>query len=184
MPTRSRVSVVAVIVAGLLAGCSDSEPTDSTVGVTDPFAPAECAEADPVLLVDQIDAAVSAVEQDLGGPQLYYEINATPVVVNLFVAGDEGLVTPYAFAAGELTSQDPVAGATGNTFPAASMDFDATTVTSCVAVELSTSTQEVFIVLGGPDGTVRYSMLTRSTAGGQLLIDLAADGTVLGVEPV
>ena len=40
----------------------------------------------PVL--DQIAPAVAAIEAELGGPQQYFEINATPQLVNLFVAID------------------------------------------------------------------------------------------------
>ncbi|MEN9505253.1 MAG: hypothetical protein RI958_1179 [Actinomycetota bacterium] len=188
MSVRSGVgfAVALLVLLGPLASCSDPDPesTSDVVGSSDPFAPMVCAEADPVLLVDQIDRAVVAVEAELGGAQRYYEINATAAVVNLFVAGENGRVTPFAFAADALTSQDPAEGATGNTFAADSMRFDPMRVTSCVADELTSSTQEVFIVLGGPSNAVRYSVLTRSTAGGQLLIDVDAEGAVLGVEPV
>lgn len=184
MPGRRWAAVACVGLAGLFAACSGSQSSEPTVAVTDPLRPNECAEADPVLLVDQIDEAVAAVEDQLGGPQRYFEINATTVVVNLFVAGEGDLVTPFAFAADGLTSQDPVSGATGNTFAAEAIEFDPTRVTSCVTAELVTSTQEVFIVLGGPDGAVSYSLLTRSTEGGQLLVSVDADGSVLAVDPV
>ena len=57
----------------------------------------------PVL--DQIAPAIAAVEAELGGPQQYFEINATPQVVNLFVATDDATtVTPYVYVGGELAS--------------------------------------------------------------------------------
>ena len=55
----------------------------------------------PVL--DQIAPAVAAIEAELGGPQQYFEINATPQLVNLFVAIDGATrVAPYVYVGGEL----------------------------------------------------------------------------------
>ena len=63
-------------------------------------------------------------------------------------------------------------------------DFDPMKVTSCVTAQLPVSTQEVFEVLGGPSGAVQYSVLTRSPQGGQLVIMVAGDGSVLASEPI
>ena len=190
--TRARRSATAaVLVAGLVAvlfggaSCSGDGAGSAASSTLDPFVPSECNAADPELLIDQIDEAIAAVEADLGGEQEYYEINATTAVVNLFVAGNAGEVTPFAFAGGALSSEQAETGATGNTFAAAAaLAFDPMRVSSCVAAELPTSVAEAFIVLGGPDGTVGYSVLTRSSAGGQLMVEVGADGAILGVDPL
>jgi hypothetical protein len=135
------------------------------------------------LRVDLIDHAVTAVEAELGGPQDYFEINATPALVNLFVA-DEGGVTAYAYVAGVLTSEDLTGAAEGTTFRAGALDFDPARVTSAVSAELPTSRQEAFEILGGPDGMVLYSVIVTSAAGGQLIVEVASDGTIVAVDPV
>ena len=47
---------------------------------------------------------MAAVEAELGGPQQYFEVNATPQVVNLFVADDgrRRRSSPYVYVGGEL----------------------------------------------------------------------------------
>ncbi len=60
--------------------------------------------------VDLIDDAVAALEAELGGPQRYFEINATPQLVNLFVELNDGaLVQPWVYLDGELSSTDAAA---------------------------------------------------------------------------
>lgn len=66
--------VVAVACAAVLPGCSDDG--ESGPETTFSLGPAACAVADdPVLMVDEIDAAVAAVEAELGGEQVYFEID-------------------------------------------------------------------------------------------------------------
>lgn len=180
---RRRLAVPA-LVAGALAllapACSGDEASAPT---TQPFGPTECAEGDPLLAVDQIDAAVTALEAELGGPQLYFEINATSALVNLLVAdAEDATVTPYAYVGGELSSEEPITGATGNTFVADSIDIDPARVLSCVASELPSSRVELFFIEGGPQGAVRYSVLTSNDQGGQLLVEVTGQGLVVGVE--
>lgn len=194
MARATPLGLAACIVLALVApGCSGN---DDAAGDTAPPAEAslpaalgsvvtgECTPGDPVLRIDDIPAAVAAVEAEIGGPQRYFEINATPVLVNLFVAGADGAtVTPYAYAAGELTSK---AGfdAQGNTFEASALDIDPQLVSSCIAGQLPTSSQDLFVVEGGAGGVVRYTILTTSPNGGQLLVEVRGDGTVLSVDPV
>ncbi len=211
-PRRAAAARAAVVVLGLTlaaAGCDGGGPDggadggpaataaptapaattapapsgDTTAGTLP--APGECAPGAPALRVEEIEAAVAAVEDELGGPQRYFEINATDVLVNLFVAGPDGTtVTPYAFARGGLTSDEAVEGVEGNTFTADALDVDPERVTSCVAAQLPTSTLEVFAVDAGPGGVLRYTIVTRSSAGGRLLVEVRGTGEVLGVEPV
>lgn len=185
------LGVLAVV--GVLAGaaCSD-DGAGSTSGTgpagapttADAFGPPECAPADPSLLVDRIEAAIAAVEAERGGPQQYFEINATPVLVNLLVADvDAEVVVPYAFVGDELSSDEPLAGAQGFTFAADALAFDPRRVLSCIADQLPESTLELFFVEGGERG-VRYNVLTSNDLGGRLAIEVNGQGQVLSVETV
>lgn len=177
----------AFVVALLTSGaCSDSgndaASTTATAAATAATGSAPAAGGAP-LRVDLIDDAIAAVEQELGGPQEYYEINATPALVNLFVAGDGTSVTAYVYVGGVLTSQ-PVGEADGATFRAEALELDPDLVTSRVTRELSTSRQDAFEILGGPEGTVLYSIIVTSAAGGQLIVQVSGDGTIGAVDPV
>ena len=145
-----------------------------------------CASKPPVLRVDLVAAAVSAVEAERGGPQRYYEINATAKLVNLFVVGaTSGEVVPYVYLAdGGLSSTKPSTGASGSTFVAAAIDIDPRKVTSCVTAQLPGARIDNFDVLGGPNGAVQYSVIATSTVGGQLIAVVDGDGAVQSVEPV
>src|SRR3954447_1216934 len=103
--------VVAMVAAMLLVGgavaCGDDD--DSAAA---PERPA----------LDQIAPAIAAVESKLGGPQQYFEVNATPQVVNLFVADATATsVTPYVYVGGAVAPAGPSQGAQGNTFSAAAV---------------------------------------------------------------
>lgn len=188
---RPMVLVSLVALAAGLVGCSDddhgvvpSSPDDTTVALL----PAECpAAGDQSLAVDQIAPAIAAVEAELGGPQEYFEVNAADVVVNLFVAGTaadgSSTVTPYAFSRGELTAQ-PASSADGNRFAAAAVRIDPQRVLSCLVEQLPSSVLTAFVVEGGPNGAVRYSVVVASEQGGQLVVEVSGSGQVLSVDPV
>jgi hypothetical protein len=138
-----------------------------------------------VPLVAEIAPAIAAVESALGGPQDFYEVNATPQLVNLFVATDGGAAaTAYVYLDGELQPPAPprdVAG--GSTFRADAVDFDPDLIFDGIADELGEPTVTQFVVVGGPDGAVQYSAFVTSSAGGVLAVLLGPDGAVLGVDP-
>jgi hypothetical protein len=185
--SRTIVAIASSMMLALSA-CSDSGAgaTTSSTGAapTTVGTVGTDSAAAPPLRVDLIHDAAAAVEAQLGGPQSYYEINATPDLVNLFVAGEGGAVTAFVFVAGVLTSEELPGEAGGATFRAEALDFDPATVTSRVTSELPTSRQDVFEIVGGPGGTVQYSIVVTSAAGGQLIVQVARDGTVLSVDPV
>ena len=135
-------------------------------------------------VVDQIAPAIAAVESELGGPQQFFEINATPQVVNLFVATDGGtMVTPYVYVGGEVASPAEPTTAEGATFVADAVTFDAATILDGVTDELPDSDVARLSIVGGPGGAVRYGATVQSDAGGTLEIVLGPDGTVQSVDP-
>ena len=136
-------------------------------------------------LVTAIAPAIAAVEAEVGGPQDYFEVNATPQLVNVFVATDDGATaTAYVYLDGELQPPAPprdVAG--GSTFRAEAVDFDPDAVFNGIADELGGPTVTQFVVVGGPGGAVQYSAFVVSSEGGVLDVLLGPDGAVLGVDP-
>ena len=120
-------------------------------------------------LVDQIAPAIAAVEAELGGPQQYFEINATPQVVNLFVATDGAtMVVPYVYVGGELASPAEPTTAEGATFVADAVTFDPATILDGVTDELPDSDVVLFSIVGGPGGAVQYGATVQSDEGGTL----------------
>ena len=133
----------------------------------------------------EIGPAIAAVEAELGGPQQYFEVNATPQVVNVFVATDGG------------DGRDPVrlrrrragpgrrirARAEGATFAADALTFDPATVLDGLTAELPGSDVVLFTVLGGPGGAVQYTAGVQSSEGGTLDVTLGPDGAVQAVDP-
>jgi hypothetical protein len=184
-PVRRRcVAALCVTALVVLAACSDD--TSPASSVESPAADSTTAGEDIAALpiIDQIDAAVAALEAQLGGPQEYFEINATARLVNLFVALNDGAVAqPWLYLAGSLTSAEGQP-ASGGTFAAASLTFDPAVVLSKVQLELPDLTIESFYIHGDGQGSVLYGVLATSSKGGGLDVVLGADGTVKSVDPV
>lgn len=135
----------------------------------------------PVL--DQIEPAMAAVDAERGGPQQYYEVNATPQFVNLFVAEGTDQVQAYLYVDGELQPPTPPQDATGLTFGADAVAFDPDELLSGVDEELPGSDITVLALAAGADGRVQYIATLESERGGVLDVTLDADGTVLSVDP-
>jgi hypothetical protein len=176
-PTARRLVVAAILLASCSGGgsSSDSRPPESTTT-------AELPPAAPPR-VDLIDDAVAALEARLGGPQQYFEINATSNLVNLIVALNDGKVAqPWVYLDGELSSSEG-AEASGFSFSATALDFDPDTVLSKLQAELPESSADLFFIEGGQGGIVRYSVAVTSRQGGQLVVVVGPDGTVQAVDP-
>lgn len=173
-----------------VGGCSDDGDASpaTTVPATVPpdasVAPQDCPPAAPDLIVDQIGDAVAAVEDELGAPQRYFEVNATEVEVTVIVADPEaGTATPFRYRDGQLIAGDALEGS-GLTFTADQLTFDPQRVISCVAAQLPTSTLGMFYVLATQAGGVRRAVLVTSSAGGQMEAEVGDDGTIVGVDPL
>jgi hypothetical protein len=161
-----RLRVAAVVAAAIvLAACGgDNEPERPVVG--------------------QIRPAIAALERKLGGPQQYFEINATPQLVNLFVADSaKTTVTPYVYVGGAVAESAAPAGASGNTFAASAVTFDPRTILDHVVDRLPDSDIVLFTIAGGPNGAVQYTAGVKSKQGGTLAVTLGPDGTVQAVVP-
>lgn len=160
-----------LVVALVAAACSGSD--DDTPGESSTF-------------VADLRPAVAAVEAELGEPQEYFEVTATPQLVNVFVAVDDATAAiPYVYLDGELQAPGPaVTGASGQTFTADAIDFDDAAVLAGVSTELPNSTIDAFSVEGGPGGFVRYVVSARSAQGGVLDVVVAPGGAVVEVIPL
>jgi hypothetical protein len=178
--TRRILTVALVLGAWGCSGSSTATTAPSTTIVT--ATTATTATGDVLPRVDLIDDAVAALEAKLGGPQRYFEINATPRLVNLFVELNDGkLVQPWVYLDGELSSTAAL-DANGHSFAGTALDFDPSTVLSHVRTELPQSRPDVFIIEGGEGGVVRYSVTVTSPQGGQLVVVVGPDGTVKSVD--
>lgn len=179
---RFRGSMLVAMLVVLWA-CSDdpASTSDTLATTTTSVAPPS---ADQLPLLDEIGPAIAALETELGGPQQYFEINATARLVNLFVALNNGAIAqPWLYLEGTLTSTEGQQ-ASGGTFAAASVDFDPDKILSTVLTELPGIAIESFYIHGDGAGNVLYGILATSDKGGGLDVVLGADGSVKSVDPV
>lgn len=191
---RSRARVVPALLACALsaASCSDDSSSTTSSPATSPAsggdstggADASSPAVNQLPIVDQILVAIAALETETGGPVEYFEINATAQLVNLFVALNDGAVAqPWLFAGGELTSAEGQQ-ASGGTFAGADVVFDPATIFDLLLAEVPGIRVESFYVHGDGAGNLLYGVLATSERGGGFDIVLAADGSVLSVDPV
>lgn len=125
---------------------------------------------------------MKAVDAAAGAPQEYFEVNAAPQLVNLFVAQGDGAAVAYVYLPDSgLGAPAPPQTASGPTFAAADVSF-AGTVLDQVIAELPTSTPTGFVVSAAPDGAIEYRAYFRSAKGGQIAVLLGADGAVLSTQ--
>jgi hypothetical protein len=187
IPRRWRVAS-SLLVAGVvvLGGCSSDggSGASSSVSVPTVVAPTVDPSRDPAGLprVDLVRPAIAALEAQLGGPQQFFEINATSKLVNLIVAlNDNTYAQAWLYLDGQLSSKDAQP-ASGHTFAASALTFDPATILAQISSDLPNSALDFFYVLGGADGSVQYKVDLSSNQGGQLEVVVAADGKVVEVD--
>lgn len=171
------IAAVASMAAGV-AGCSSDEIAEPTSTSTGPIP-----EGEAPVRVELIDEAVAAVEGELGGPQRYFEINASPTVINLFVALDGATqAVAYVFALGELNPPAEAVPASGPTFLAADATFDTGLVLAKASAELITSEFRLFSITATDDGAPQYRAVVQSTQGSEFVVYLSGSGAILGTD--
>ena len=176
---------VAVACVAVLSGCSDDG--DRAPETTFSLGPAECAVADdPVLMVDEIDAAVAAVEAELGGEQVYFEINATPLLVNLFVAdpvAEDG--HPVRVRRRRAVGRGPAARGVGVGVPGVGAG-DRSAARAVVHHRPAARQRPRRVLRGGQRRRCRavHGARPPTRQGGQLTIEVTGAGLVLAVDAI
>ena len=141
-----------------------------------------CGSSKEALSVSDIDNAVEAVAEVLGKTPEFYEINATPTLVNLFAADGKGNAINFVFEEGKLAQETSVAPAQGESFSAAGMTFSSK-VYKRIQKELPESILRAFSVIGdNPTGGVQYRVVLQSDRGGQLAVFVDPTGKILGTD--
>lgn len=138
--------------------------------------------AEPV--IDVIADAVAAIEAHYGGPQEYFEISAGLESVGVIVAVDGATAAEQGSYStdGGLVVPEPVGEASGATFEATDITFDPERVFEQIRDELDDPVIVDFAIQGGPDGALLYDATVATEGGGVLLVLVAADGTIRGVQ--
>ena len=89
----------------------------------------------------------------------------------------------WVYVDGEVSSRPAEPAQGQRRSPRRRSTFDPDTVLAQVRRDLPDSSIDLFFVEGGPNGTVRYTALLTSSAGGQLQVVVAPDGSVQQVDP-
>jgi hypothetical protein len=159
MSMRARTVVGAALV---LAGCAASEPDGP--------------------LVDRVDDALAAVEASYGEPQSYVEVTATADVVSVIVLGDGPAEQLFWTPDGGLTDPVEIGSLDRPTFGADAVDFDPDRILDRLRAELPESEiVDVAVTADGAGGAI-FDARLQSSQGGTLLVLLAGDGRILGVQ--
>lgn len=135
-------------------------------------------------VVDLIPDAIEAVEAHYGAPQEYFEVSAGLDSVEFIVAVDGARSAEQGSLSsnGTFVAPIPVGEASGATFTADAIAFEADRIFEQVRAELGDPVIIDLAIQGGPDGAVIYDATIASDGGGVLLVLLGPDGTILGVQ--
>lgn len=147
--------------------------------------------AGDVLRLDLIEDAISAVLAEEGEDVAFFEVNATPDLVNVFIQGPDlaGSTTAiaYVFDDDGLGAPAEPTAASGPTFTADLVGFDPEVMLDAVIAELPSSIPRVFSVIAppgteGPAEAVEYRVTMESVSGGSLSVSVRSDGSIVGVD--
>lgn len=182
-----RVAGVVAVAATLLVACDDGgSGADTTaapeVTICQPDVTAQA--ADDLPSVALIGPALEALQAEVGGDLEFFEINAVPHAVNVFVAlNDATVAQQYVYVDGVLSAGQGQP-ASGGTFTADELTFDPDTVFSAIRGELPDTILQTFYVNGDGQGNVKYAVLAVAQCGGALDIVVGADGEIISVDPL
>ena len=136
------------------------------------------------LRVAEIDDAVDAVVELTGGPARFFEINATPDLINLFLDDGNGNAINFVWEDGGLRDDTEAAPADGKSFDASQMTFTSD-VYARVVEELPESLLRAFtITADGPNGEILNRVVIQSERGGQFSVLVDPAGKILGSDPL
>jgi hypothetical protein len=147
--------------------------------------------AGDVLRLDLIEDAITAVLAEEGEDVAFFEVNATPDLVNVFIQGPDlaGSTTAiaYVFDDDGLDAPAEPTAASGPTFTAELVGFDPDVMLDGVLAELPNSIPRVFSVIAppgteGPADAVEYRVTMESVSGGALSVSVRSDGSIAGVD--
>ena len=156
----------------------------SVVAAVKVIVAAACGGDSPALKVDEIDEAVAAVIATTGGDVSFFEINATPDLVNLFLDDKRGSAINFVWENGELRDETEAAPADGRSFDASEMNFTSD-VYEQVEKELPDSLLRAFtITADGPNGEILHRVVIQSERGGQFAVLVDPTGKILGSDPL
>ena len=178
----NKVATVVALSATLMVGNGCSSSSDSSAASM-PESVSIPAPGHAPLRVELIRPAVAALEAKLGAAQQYLEVNATPTLVNLFVATNGGTqAVAYVYVEGKVSDPAPPEAVKPGaaTFAAAGIAFDESKVLAPLLKALPNSQYRVFAVLGAPGGAVSYEVTVQSVQGGQLQVPVGPDGAITG----
>lgn len=174
------VLVAALVVVGCASSSDESTPYGAAA--TDS---AENRTGSAPSFVDDVRAAIDAVEAELGAGQRFFEVTSNAQFTNVFVAVDDATAAlPYAFVDGALQPPAPKqTGAEGQTFGREDVVFDPELVVAGVAAQLPETSVDAISVYGDGVGAT-YVLAATSPSGGFLDIVVGPDGQVFSVDPV
>ncbi len=166
---NARRAVAAIVAAAACFACGGSEPTPRTL-----------------LRLDEVAAAVAAVEQARGGPQRYTEINVGPSLVNLFVVVDDAAELAYVYSNGKLEAPaEPTPRLPDSTdFDVADVNVDAVAgFQARLSKDLPESELTRLGLIDAPPTGLAWRALLTSARGGTFEVIFGTDGSLIGALP-
>lgn len=137
----------------------------------------------PAPVVDQIDAAIAAVDEFYGAPQEYFEVSADLDRVDVIVAIDGATAAEQtSIDGGVVAPPESVGPATGSTFRGDEVDFDGDRIFDQLRADLDDPVIVDFAITGSPDGGPIYDATVASESGGILLVLLGPSGEIRAVQ--
>jgi hypothetical protein len=179
-----RLPVLLLALVGLLvplAACSGDDGGAASTSVA-----STTVKQGTELRVQDLPAAVAAVEAALGGPQRYAEINLTTGGVNLFVASSdsEELAYYYDAATGSLQAPDAPEPISGTPFSLEGMDLtQAPSLVQQLQDQFPGSQVLQLAIVQLPDQGLVWALRSQSALGGLLNVFFAPTGALLAVSP-